>query len=86
NPGPDDHPTLRRKSGLSFLKKSISYYMPRLAIDWDPVDMKGNPTRSKDVNDLLKTIERAQLRGEGKADAAKRPIEYDEFRQILAIN
>ncbi|KNC74193.1 hypothetical protein SARC_13253 [Sphaeroforma arctica JP610] len=86
NPGPDDHPTLRRESGLGFLKKSISYYMPLIANDWDPVDMKGNPTRSKDVNDLLKTIKRAELRGEGKADAAKRLIEYDEFRQILAIN
>ncbi|KNC84962.1 hypothetical protein SARC_02817 [Sphaeroforma arctica JP610] len=60
--------------------------MPRIAIDWDPVDMMGNPTKSKDVNDLLKTIERAELRAEGKDDAAKRPIEYDEFRQILAIN
>ncbi|KNC75743.1 hypothetical protein SARC_11739 [Sphaeroforma arctica JP610] len=59
DPGPEEFSTQRRKASLEFL---ISKYMPRKRLEWDPVEMKGNPTRSGEVNDLLKAIERFETR------------------------
>ncbi|KNC76932.1 hypothetical protein SARC_10593 [Sphaeroforma arctica JP610] len=86
DPGPEDFPTHRRKAGLEFMKKSISKFMPRKRLEWDPVGMKGNPTRSGEVNDLLKAIKRFETRGEGKAAFSKRPLEFDEIMSILTTN
>ncbi|KNC87450.1 hypothetical protein SARC_00432 [Sphaeroforma arctica JP610] len=60
--------------------------MPRKRLEWDPVEMKGNPTRSGQVNDLLKAIERFETRGERNADLSKRPLKFDEIMSILTIN
>ncbi|ETK79302.1 hypothetical protein F441_15097 [Phytophthora nicotianae CJ01A1] len=38
----------------SIAKKAVSAFMPRLNKTWDPVAKQGKPTRSDDVNKLIK--------------------------------
>ncbi|ETP37033.1 hypothetical protein F442_15121, partial [Phytophthora nicotianae P10297] len=38
----------------SIAKKAVSAFMPRLNKTWDPVTKQGKPTRSDDVNKLIK--------------------------------
>ncbi|ETP22302.1 hypothetical protein F441_04352 [Phytophthora nicotianae CJ01A1] len=46
---------------------------------------EGNPTRSEAVNQLIKTVKRFEVRREGVLSSARRPIEYDEFRDLLTF-
>ncbi|ETM43546.1 hypothetical protein L914_11065 [Phytophthora nicotianae] len=78
-------PTHARSSTLEFYKKAISSFMPRLTIPWDNVRHEGNPTRSEAVNQLIKTVKRFEVRREGVLSSARRPIEYDEFRDLLTL-
>ena len=41
---------------LDYYKKSISYFMPMKESSWSPSDSTGNPTRSNEVNNLIKRI------------------------------
>ncbi|KNC83550.1 hypothetical protein SARC_04197 [Sphaeroforma arctica JP610] len=64
-PGPDDRPTLKRSNGILFDKKAISWYMPRNNMEWDLVEETGNPTKSPQLNTLIKQVTKFELRGEG---------------------
>ncbi|ETN12610.1 hypothetical protein PPTG_08711 [Phytophthora nicotianae INRA-310] len=44
-----------------------------------------NPTRSEAINQLIKTVKRFEVRREGVLSSARRPIEYDEFRDLLTF-
>ncbi|ETP22309.1 hypothetical protein F441_04349 [Phytophthora nicotianae CJ01A1] len=46
---------------------------------------EGNPTRSEAINQLIKTVKRFEVRREGVLSSARRPIEYDEFRDLLTF-
>lgn len=59
--------------------------MPRVAVPWDPVRKEGNPTRSELVNKVIKTVKRFEVRRQGVQSAARRPIEYDEFINLLDL-
>jgi hypothetical protein len=85
DPGPDDHPTGRRSSGLSFAKKAISFFMPHKNMHWNVESEHGNPTKSLVVNDLLKQIKKAEVRKQGKASNAKRDMKRQEFRKTLRM-
>jgi hypothetical protein len=52
-PGPDDRPTRRRSSGISFCKKAISYFMADGSAQWNTQAQTGNPTMSKAVNKVI---------------------------------
>jgi len=49
----------------------------------DEIRKEGNPTKSQAVNDLIKKIERHEVRGTGIATAARRPIEWEEYIMLL---
>ncbi|ETK73968.1 hypothetical protein L915_19155 [Phytophthora nicotianae] len=57
--------------------------MPRRTVAWDPIRSEGNPTRSKAVNAVIKKVKRCEVRREGVQSAARRPIEYEEFINLL---
>ncbi|ETN00948.1 hypothetical protein PPTG_17274 [Phytophthora nicotianae INRA-310] len=57
--------------------------MPRRTVAWDPIRSEGNPTRSEAVNAVIKKVKRCEVRGEGVQSAARRPIEYEEFINLL---
>jgi hypothetical protein len=71
NPGPDDNPTLRRRSStIEYSKKAHSYYMVNRVIAWNAVSQVGNPTRSIEVYDLIKRIKKKEARKQGKRSFA----------------
>ncbi|EEY63388.1 uncharacterized protein PITG_15104 [Phytophthora infestans T30-4] len=84
-PSEDMRPVHLRSSTLEFAKKAISAYMPRINAPWDPVAMQGNPTRSDDVNKLIKRVKRFEVRREGAESKARRSFEFDEFMNVLTL-
>ena len=60
-PTPDTYSRLSGKaSSLDFYKKAISYYMPQKNEVWDPVEGKGNPTKSQEVRELMQKVREAE--------------------------
>jgi len=80
-----DRPKKRSKTVL-FWKKAVSYYMPNKRTDWNEIANVGNPTRSGEVNDLVKAIkkmETARLGAESQARRALYPEEYEQCIEML---
>ena len=75
DPGDGDNPMEGRSSSLEYYKKAISYFMPNKLIAWDAQLERGNPTRSVEVNELIKLVKKKEVRKQGKQSAARRPME-----------
>ena len=82
-PSPEDRPTQGRSISLENAKKAISFFMPRNQ-PWDGPSMIGNPTKSIEVNSLLRAIRKHEVRGEGRPSRAKRAITKAEFEQVMS--
>ena len=74
DPGPDDNPTHCRSSSLECWKKALSSFMPNRIQPWNVANNTGNPTKSTDVNDLINTVKKSEVRKQGKPSQARRPI------------
>ena len=59
--------------------------MPNRHIGWDMEAERGNPTRSLEVQNLIKSIKRLEVRRQGKPSAARRPMEMEEMRQLVDL-
>jgi len=79
----ESRPIKLRSSTLQQYKKGISKYMVRKNQPWDEVFESGNPTRSTVVNQCIKDVQKFEVRAEGVATNARRPLEYKEFLLIL---
>ena len=55
-PDPDDHPHAMRASSLAFFKKAISQFMPLRSMPLDDINLRGNPTRSTAVNEVISKV------------------------------
>ena len=84
-PDENDRPTYCRANSLEVYKKAISWYMPNRIAAWDSLSGVGNPTKSREVNDLIKFVKRAEVRRLGKSSSTKRPLTQAEFRLVLKI-
>ncbi len=82
-PSEVDLPDRCRSTTIKFHKKAISHFMPRRCQVWDEIRKEGDLTKSQAVNDLIKKIERHEVRGTGVATTACRPIEWDEYIMML---
>lgn len=80
----DDRPLYWRSSTLEVAKKAISWYMPNRIAAWDRINMVGNPTKSTEVNELIKFVKRAEVRRTGRPSSTKRPLTQEEFRLVIA--
>ena len=78
-----DMPTEGRSSSLEFAKKSISYFMPNRLLPWNEQTRTGNPTRSVLVNNLIKEVKKKEVRKQGKASNARRPMKMDEYIELV---
>ena len=87
DPGPTDRPLHARASSIEFYKKAISYFMPNRLASWNYLANPpcGNPTKSKEVNDLIKAIRKKETRKQGKKSKADRPMEASEFEQAITM-
>lgn len=81
----DDRPIKCRASTLEVYKKSLSHFMPNKIATWDYIHKSGNPSRSNEVNDLVKHVRQEEVRKRGKAPCAKRALTQAEFRNILVF-
>ena len=85
DPPLDANPVSARSSSLNFYKKSISFYMPNRLIAWSTTRNEGNPTRSNEINDLLKRVKRKEVRKQGVSPQCRRAITDREFRLLLTV-
>jgi hypothetical protein len=85
DPAVDANPTAGRSSSLEFYKKALSYYMPNRLTPWNVITATGNPTRSIEINELIKKIKKKEVRKQGKQSSARRPLERVEFEQTLEM-
>lgn len=85
DPTEDERPTKQRDSTLAQAKKAISFFLPRQAMGWDPVEKKGNPTKAPEVNKVIQIVKKHQVRKEGVPSRARRDIEYGEFKNLLQV-
>ena len=87
DPGPDDKPTRARSDSLMYWKKALSYFMPNRISPWNVLanPPSGNPTRSKEVNDLIKAVKKKETRKQGKKSKSDRPFEKAEYSQAIRL-
>jgi hypothetical protein len=84
-PEPDANPTQARSSSLHYWKKAISYYMLNRLMPWNAVSGQGNPTRSIEVNTLIKKVKKKEVRKEGVSSKARHAVTHVEFRRMQSI-
>ena len=72
-----------RSSSLEMRKKAVSFFMPNKAAPW--VNGQGNPTRSGQVNDVIRTLKKYEVRGVAVESQDKRPLTQPEFLKTLDI-
>jgi hypothetical protein len=85
DPALDANPTLARSNSLEFYKKSISFFMPNRLIVWVSGRNEGNPTRSNEVNNLIKRVRKKEVRKQGVAPQCRRAMTETEFRTMQNI-
>ena len=62
---------IARSDSLQHWKKALSCCMPNRNHQWDEIAGRGNPAKSQAPNDLIKCVERAEVRGQGAAPKAR---------------
>ena len=83
DPGKETRP-IRRSSTVAYYKKAISYFLNTEA-KWNEVAKCGNPTQSKTINKLIKSIKKHETRGTGADSQEDRPFTPNEFKQLLDL-
>ena len=76
---------MARSNTLKAIKKKKSFFMPRKNTIWDDIRGEGNPTRSIEVNSLIKRVMKFEIRQLGVESKARRTIEFTEFINILTL-
>ena len=85
NPHDGMNPIYARSSSLLHWKKHISFFMPNNHHPWNEIINSGNPTRSKELIQLIKQVKKREVRGQGVPSQARRPLEEAEFRSAMAV-
>ena len=85
DPGPEDLPKKGRSSSILFWKKAISYYIPNKLEGWNNKARTGNPTKSLQVNELIKRVKKREVRRQGVQSQARRALTATEFESIIKI-
>ena len=84
-PDDDDRPTGARNTTLAFYKKALSYFIPNKHMGYNEETLSGNPTKAPVVNQLIKDVQRHEVRAEGAPSQTRRDITVAEFRKIIGI-
>jgi len=81
NPPRDANPCNARSTSIMYWKKAISSFMPHKSMTWNPARNEGNPTKSREINELIAYVKKKEVRRQGVATSARRPLTDGEFRQ-----
>jgi hypothetical protein len=84
-PDPDANLAQALSTSLMYWKKAISHYMPNCLMPWNAVSGQGNPTRSIEVNILIKKVKKKEVRKQGVASKTRRAVSHVEFRRMQSI-
>jgi len=57
-PDVDANPIGARSNSIKFYKKAISWFMPNKLLAWNSLSNCGNPTRSIEINELIKRVKK----------------------------
>jgi hypothetical protein len=57
--------------------------MPNRLMHWNVMSQQGNPTKSIEVNDLIKKIKKAEVSKKGKKSSAQRAIKKNEYHRMM---
>ena len=79
----DDAKPIARSTTVEFWKKALSYYMTNRLMTWNEISNVGNPTRSAELNDLIKYIKKKEVRKQGVQSTARRALTHEEFKSTL---
>jgi len=85
NPGIDANPISARSNSLTYWKKAISFFHPDRLMEWSSGRNEGNPTRSIEVNNLIKRVKKKEVRKQGVVSQTRRPMTEREFRLLHSI-
>ena len=82
---PNDHDMIpnRRTNTIKFWKKALSFFMPNRLTAWNAISGTGNPTRSRELNDLIRLVKRKEVRGQGQPAKARRSTNTVEYVNIV---
>ena len=69
--GNDATPMEARSSSLLYWKKALSSYMPNRLMTWNVTTQQGNPTKSTEVNNLIKMVKKSEVRHVGVPSKAR---------------
>jgi hypothetical protein len=78
--------TFCRFSNLESHKRAMSYVTPRKLMPWGPITSIGNPSRPREINDLVNETKKRKVRREGVPSKARRPLEFDEFKNLIEVS
>jgi hypothetical protein len=85
DPPSDTNPTLARSNTFKFWKQASSLFMPNCLIEWSRTQEEGNPTRSIEINDLIKRVKKKEVRQQGAASKTRRPMKEAKFRLLIEV-
>jgi len=74
-----------KANSLEFYKKAISFYMPNKNDSWNPVEQKGNPTKSQEVNEFMKKVKAEEAPSSVSISAKKPTISGFEPKEKSSI-
>ena len=78
-PTDGDQPMEIRSNTLYYWKKALSGCLPNRHIPWNDISRVGNPTKSIEVNQMIKKVSKFEVRKQGKKLQARRPLKEHEF-------
>ena len=84
-PEPEDSPSLCRSTSLEVYKKALSWYMPNRIQAWDCINKTGNPTKSKEVNELIKHVKKRKCESKERHRLRSVHLLKQSFVQFLYI-
>ena len=70
---------------LIYYKKAISFFHPDRLMEWSSGRDEGNPTRSVEVNNLIKRVKQKEVRKQGVVSHTRRPMTETKFRLLHAV-
>ena len=79
----DDAKPVARSTSVEFWKKALSYFMTNRLMAWNEISGVGNPTRSAELNNLIKYIKKKEVQKQGVTSQAQRALTHEEFKSTL---
>ena len=59
--------------------------MPLCSMLWDDINLRGNPTCSNAINDVITKVKKYEVRQEGVSSKARRAFKWEEFYALLML-